>query len=306
MKPQSNENMKERKFGPIWFLPGENKGNYPNCHTIYIEGPGIIIDPACGRERLLQLRDTHGIREVWLSHAHEDHIKCLGLFDDLPLALSEKDAPVLSHIDRLLDAYGVAGSVREFWREYVTDYFDFLPRKAAYFLKPGQVLDLGTVTVEIIGVPGHTPGHLAFLFKEPKVLFMGDYDLSKFGPWYGDAVGSIDQTIQSLNKLRALPAKTWLVSHGTGVFEKEPDGLWDAYLDVIRKREEKLINLLSVPHTLDEIVDACIVYWKKREPELLYDLGERGHMLKHLEKLVAEGKATRKGDRYMMCEQDHL
>ena len=36
----------EKHFGPIWFIPGENKGKYPFCHSIYIEGPGILIDPA--------------------------------------------------------------------------------------------------------------------------------------------------------------------------------------------------------------------------------------------------------------------
>jgi glyoxylase-like metal-dependent hydrolase (beta-lactamase superfamily II) len=296
---QINSHISERKFGPIWFLPGENSGKYPNCHSIYVQGPGVIIDPSCAKDRLIQLRNTYGVSEVWLSHAHEDHIKHLGLFENLPLALSEKDAPVLAHIDRLLDAYGVKGAVRSYWHDYIIQNFGFLPRKATYFLNPGQVINLGEVTVEIIGVPGHTPGHLAFFFREPRVLYMGDYDLTKFGPWYADAVGDLGETIKSVNKLRSLPAKTWIVSHGIGVFEEDPGELWDAYLNVIALREQKLLKLLSSPHTLDEIVAEWIVYWKKREPEMFYDLGERGTILKHLEKLLAEGGIVKTGERYV-------
>jgi len=287
------------KFGPVFFLPSENRGRYPNCHSIYIDGPGIIIDPASNRERLVQIRDEYGVNEVWLSHAHEDHIKYLGLFEDLPLALSEPDAPAMAHVENLLSAYGVEGHVREYWRNFVEDNFGFRPRTASRFLRPGDIIDLGTVTVEVIGTPGHTPGHLSFFFREPRVLFMGDYDLTKFGPWYADVFGSIQGTIHSINRLRHWPAKVWLVSHETGVFEEAPGRRWDDYLGVITVREEKLLNLLKKPRSFEEIVDACIVYWRHREPSEFYDLGERGHMAKHLEKLMGENRVARVGQNYV-------
>ena len=48
--------MEDRTFGPIRFLAGENRGRYPFCHSLYIEGAGILIDPSSSRERLLRLR----------------------------------------------------------------------------------------------------------------------------------------------------------------------------------------------------------------------------------------------------------
>ena len=48
--------MQERCFGPVRFIPGENHGKYPFCHSVYIEGAGILIDPASDRERLKRLR----------------------------------------------------------------------------------------------------------------------------------------------------------------------------------------------------------------------------------------------------------
>jgi len=44
--------MKARCFGPIRFIPGENRGKYPFCHSLYIDGVGILIDPASDRDRL--------------------------------------------------------------------------------------------------------------------------------------------------------------------------------------------------------------------------------------------------------------
>ena len=71
--------MKERCFGPIRFLPGENRGKYPFCHSLYIDGAGILIDPASDRDRLKGLHKNGGVREVWLSHWHEDHFMHLDL-----------------------------------------------------------------------------------------------------------------------------------------------------------------------------------------------------------------------------------
>ena len=66
--------MEERHFWPIRFIPGENHGKYPFCHSVYIEGEGILIDPGSDRKRLVQIRENYGIEAVWLTHWHEDHL----------------------------------------------------------------------------------------------------------------------------------------------------------------------------------------------------------------------------------------
>ena len=43
----------ERRFGPITFLPGPNRGKYPFCHSLYVEAERrVVIDPASDRTRL--------------------------------------------------------------------------------------------------------------------------------------------------------------------------------------------------------------------------------------------------------------
>ena len=127
---------------------------------------------------------------------------------------------------------------------------------------------------------------------------MGDYDLTKFGPWYGDVHAGIEDTIQSVNRLRDVPAKVWLTGHERGVFEEDPGPLWDRYLGVIVEREAKLLDLLKEPKSLSDIVGAWIIYGKPREPKAFYEFGERLHMKKHLEKLMKEGVVSLDGERY--------
>jgi len=290
--------MEEKHFGPVWFIPGENRGKYPFCHSIYIEGDGVLIDPASQRERLIELGEHPGVKEVWLTHAHEDHFMHLDLFEGLSLCVAEEDTEPLVDIDHFLDAYGIYEDFRDFWRSILEEQFHFRPRKPTRFLRDGDVIYLDSVTVEVLGTPGHTPGHLSFFFREPEVLFLGDYDLTGFGPWYGDVNSNIEETISSVERLRKIPAKAWLTSHETGIFEEEPGEIWDNYLNVISEREEKLMAFLEEPRTLEDIVGAAIIYRKPREPKAFFEFGESGHMKKHLEGLMNKGAVAMEGERY--------
>jgi glyoxylase-like metal-dependent hydrolase (beta-lactamase superfamily II) len=292
--------MEEKHFGPVWFIPGENRGKYPFCHSLYIEGAGILIDPASDRKALIRLRENQEVKMVWLSHAHEDHFMHLDLFDDLPLWISDKDSPPLSSLEIFLDWYGIDhNDYRQYWRQRLKEEFHFESRKPTKFLQGGQIIDLGMVTVEVISTPGHTPGHLAFFFQEPGVLFMGDYDLTKFGPFYGDVYASIEETIDSITRLKRIPAKVFLTSHETGVFMGDPGKLWDDYLNVIYKRERRLLEFLIKPRTIEEIVGTWIVYGREREPKAFFEFAEQALMKKHLERLIRLGRVVREKDQYI-------
>ena len=104
--------------------------------------------------------------------------------------------------------------------------------------------------------------------------------------------------MKSVERLRDIPANVWIASHEQGIFEEEPGEKWDAFLNVICEREKKLLDFLRTPRTMDQIVAACILYGKPREPKAFFEFGERAHMKKHLEKLMAEGRVALDGDLY--------
>lgn len=290
----------ETRFGPLTFIPGKNSGRYPYCHSLYLEADfKVLIDPASDKERLEQLLKGPGVDAVWLSHYHEDHFMHLNLFEDKELWISEADAPPLADLECLLDYYGMdLEEDREFWRRIMLERFNYRPRQADRLFQGEEVIDLSGVTVEVIPTPGHTPGHSSFFFPEPGLLFLGDYDLTPFGPWYGDVYSDIEATIASVNRLRRVPAKVWVTCHETGLFLTDPGDLWDQYLAAIDEREAKLLDLLAAPRTMAEIVEARILYGKKREPKEFFDFGERTNMAKHLDRLMGQGRVVRRGETY--------
>lgn len=297
------EKMEKIRWGAIRFIEGVNGGKYPQCHSIYIEGAGVLIDPSSDRGQLEEIKEKDGVNAVWLSHWHEDHMMHLDLFEDVPLYVCELDSPPLGDLERFLDWYEMdEPEYRSQWKELLVRQFRLRPRAPNGFLIPGELLDLKSTTVQIIHAPGHTPGHLAFKFMDEDVLFMGDYDLTNFGPWYGDRFSSIEQTICSVRMLREIPARAWITSHERGIFQEDPGELWEKYLAVIGERERRLLELLEKPKTMKEIMEACIVYGRPRKPEAFYAFGEKAIMRKHLQRLIAQGIAIEEDGKFRLLQ----
>ena len=293
--------MEDRQFGRIRFVCGDNHGKYPFNHSLYLQGDRsrVIIDPACSLEKLTRLKDE-GVDCVWLSHWHEDHIRYIDLFENHSLQISRRDFPPLTDINIFLDWYDIKiPQERSNWKRIILEVFNFRPRCEANFLEDGATVDLGGLTVQVLPTPGHTPGHLSFFFPEEELLFLGDYDLTSFGPWYGDVYSDIDETIKSIHKLKAVPARRWVASHHTGLFEENPGKLWDDYENVIYERENKLLAFLEKPKTIAEICAAWLIYGRPREPKEMYEFNERVLVRKHLEYLQRQDKIVSEDERYV-------
>ncbi len=289
----------EHRFGPVLFVPGSNSGKYPHCNSLYVEADvRVVIDPASDRRRLQELLDGPGVDVAWLSHWHEDHMMHMDLFEEKKLWISEGDAPAIDDLNSFCDAYGMNAAEKEYWAPLMVDQFHFRSRTPNRLIQAEERIDLGGVTIDVLSTPGHTPGHCSLLFRDQEVLFLGDYDLTPFGPWYGDVGSSIDQTIESVNRLRSVPARVWIAAHEDGIFETDPGERWDTYLKVIDTRDDKLMEYLRERRTMTDIEHAGLVYGKDREPREFFLFGERRLMGKHLERLVDRGVVRFDGTSY--------
>ncbi|MBU2548020.1 MAG: MBL fold metallo-hydrolase [Proteobacteria bacterium] len=279
-------------------------GRYPQCHSLFIDdGMRVLIDAASNEDVLLALKDQGPVHVLINSHAHEDHLLYNHRFESSEFWVHEKDAHAFEDVENLVDCYGeMDDTARQGWIDFLLGPCHYRARKADRLIEGGEVMELGTVRMEVVHTPGHTPGHCAFYFPQEKVLFTGDLDLVKAGPYYGDLDSSLEDTITSIERLKSYPCDVYLTGHGKGVFEGDPVYL-DRYQDCIRQREAALMDYLAgAPRTLDEITDQGIIYGPKKEVGGIWDLAmsERAMMLKHLDFLRARGRVRRDGEHYVL------
>jgi hydroxyacylglutathione hydrolase len=117
-------------------------------------------------------------------------------------------------------------------------------------LGEGGMIQIGDHVARVIAVPGHTLDHLAFLFDEARVAFVGD---TMFAMGCGRLFeGTAEQMFGSLARLSALPADTALyaaheytLSNARFAEHSEPDNqaILDRHERVRQLREEGRITL---------------------------------------------------------------
>ncbi len=285
----------------VWVIVGGKGGRYPYSHSLYVrDGGGVLVDCGSDLEDILRIRRAEGLRTVVMSHYHEDHFYFLSSLPDLEVWATKEDAPALESFDVLLDRYGVPGTEWEsFFRNLLSEKFSFRPRKIARRIADGEGIRFGRTEATAVIAPGHTPGHLCLFFPSEGILFLGDYDLSDFGPWYGDRPGNIEQFRRSAIRLAGIGAAVHVVSHDTPLHKGDIRGKTASYLSRIDRREEALRDFLREPRTREEIIRRRIVYGEGH-PGPWFDYGEWALVSKHLERMVMEGEAILENDRYAM------
>ncbi len=291
--------MIQRITDRISLIEGGKGGRYPYAHSLYLrDGGGVLFDCGSDLQDILRLKEEEGLAVVVMTHYHEDHFFFLHMLPEVEVWASAQDAPALESFDTLLDRYGVTGTEWEgFFRALLSEKFSYAPRRVARRVADGEELLFGRTRVVAVVTPGHTPGHLCLLFPSEGVLFLADYDLTDFGPWYGDKPGSIEEFRRSAIRLAGIGAPVNVASHEKAIHRGSIAGKVEAYLSRIDLREDALREFLREPRTAREIIDRRIVYGAGRQGPW-FDYGEWALLSKHIEGMLARGEAVRDGDRY--------
>src|SRR5262249_37019597 len=146
--------------------------------------------------------------------------------------------------------------VYDAFREVVVRDFRFVPRPDAVALRDGDVLDLGGgVRVTVIHAPGHTPGHCVMHVEPDDGLYLGDVDLSSFGPYYGDAMASLEAFERTIARVREMRARWYHTFHRVGLIEGREAFLerLDRFAAAIERREQGLLEFLREPRTIEDV-----------------------------------------------------
>jgi hydroxyacylglutathione hydrolase len=140
-----------------------------NTYLLYNEEKlALLIDPGCADEseqnELLAFIQHHQLNVQYLinTHAHIDHVMgCQWAFEKFqtPLHLHQQEKEVLKMAPVSALMWGLQ---LDHYKGNVSD------------LLPGQSIELGKDQLEIIFLPGHSPGHVGFYCKEQQFIISGD------------------------------------------------------------------------------------------------------------------------------------
>lgn len=284
----------------VKFIKG---GRYPFCHSVVIEDKiRAVIDASSIKEKLLAFKNENSVEYIINTHAHEDHLVFNFLFEGSKFCAHREDAPHFANLHSLIDCYGeMSDAEHQKWYRFISEECFFRPRLVDLFLEDGMALNFGKTMMEVIHAPGHTRGHCVFYFPAEKILFLGDYDLTRAGPYYGDRTSSIEDTLESLERLKGYEAEIYLTAHGKGIYHGDK-AMIDRYSNIIHLREERLKEFLKKgPKTFYEIVQEGIIYGKNPTSLGPWDLlmSERTMITKHLFRLLNQGHIFERDNVYV-------
>jgi len=291
------------RLGAVSVYPGEKSGKYPDGNQVMVRGADTLaaFDTPLVANRLgNELLDAD---LVVLGHVHEDHMAGLHRLRHAPLHVHEADVDAARSWEGLARHYGYAPNVLGGMKKKIEAEFHYAPRPDAQAYKDGAAWDLGGgVTVRAFHMPGHTSGHCVLLVEPGGIAFIGDIDLSSFGPYYGDATSSLAAFRRTLATVQDIPAKVWITSHHKGVITERETflSLLKAFASRLDAREEAIAShLRQRPSTLAELVAHRFVYPRSLD-DLYYADAERRTIEQHLEALAQGGRAVEEAGRWRL------
>jgi glyoxylase-like metal-dependent hydrolase (beta-lactamase superfamily II) len=187
-----------------------------------------------------------------------------------------------------LSRFAHVPSPGEFWARL------YRPAVPDHFLVPGEVLEVGSLHFEVVGTPGHTPGHCVLLLRERGLMIVGDHLLPKITPHVGVFPGGpanpLQDFLDSQRRCRDLDAELILPAHG-GTYTNHRHRIDQ----IIQHHEYRMKEMLDVvkrqPHTAYEV--AKVAFDFNLEAPLTVQFPATFETLAHLELLRARGAVER-------------
>jgi hydroxyacylglutathione hydrolase len=168
-----------------------------NCYLVAdnVSGKAAVIDPGDETWRIQHSLAMHEWTLVWVlvTHAHFDHMAACGELAaaaGCPIALHPADLPL-------------------WWMHGGADLFGLqIPEqpKPQHPLKDGERISVGGLTLEVISLPGHSPGGVGYFAREQGWLFSGDVAFADGGVGRSDLLGGSESVLMdSIVKILRLP-----------------------------------------------------------------------------------------------------
>ena len=279
------------RIGPIMILEGTNYSKVPYSRSLFIDcSEKVLIDSGADAKALLDVDREYGIELIINTHYHPDHTLHNHLFPNTTKIINPIEFETSLTIEGVARANGV---YQEWGHQGVEKWKKSLPQEWVKNL--GEIsgtyeyetdYTFGDVKVIFLHTPGHTSGFSCPYFPELGLAFVGDYDMTSFGPWYNGTDGNIDDFIASGKRLLSLDADTYITGHQKGIFSKQEFKLaMEKFLSIIDRRDETIEKYVRQGLTFEELTKVGIFYPKKSLENNILLTWERSGIRKHLDRL---------------------
>lgn len=243
--------------------------------TLVGEGPHLLIDSGYeeGSEKVIPWVMewcARGLEVLLLTHHHYDHLGGAEAIEEAT------EARVYAHPVEI-----------ELMKERASG-LNPLP------IEDGEIIQAGGIELEAFLTPGHSPGHLAFWWKERGILFGGDNVLMPNSTWVGPPRGNLTHYLKTLEKIRELAPRVIFPGHGPPV--TDPVGRIEILLRHRAQREKQILTSLSDGLATPEEM-AQRIY--RGTEERVIQIGTT-MVIAHLEKLVEEGRVENREGNYVL------
>lgn len=237
----------------------------------HLDGNKVVLVDAGAREKPELVAELQGrglsVAALLCSHLHFDHISTAGL---------------------LYEAFGMpsyASALEEREKEFPTRCFPITKIDGTEpIIIEGQRFD-------IIPTPGHTKGHLAFVTPDG-VCCVGDAFMSAEPlrqakiPYFLN----VDEAIESMELIRETKYPAYLLCHEAVVMPEELDGLIDANIDKELELYRMILDYVSEPMELEEMVTGFMKRCGIRNKFILEFHGYRGTVKSRVRSLDYAGE----------------
>lgn len=286
--------------GLFWVKASEN-GSFPYCNCLWVNTDmRVLIDTNPGQEDLPGLIAAHP-EVVINTHFHEDHVTNNSCFNDTEFWAAAADVPAIESVQGFMDYYGFADYQLEKLGCRFLQEWHINPVRVARKLHADEILDFGWLKLQVIALPGHTPGHIGFWEEKTGLLYSTDVDLSKYGPWYGHKCSDLGDFAASLQLcLDLAPAR--LLSAHSRMYEDKIAFRLQRFLDIIYQREEQvLVHLRAGASTPEDLTGRGIIYGAQVKRTAYVDFTEKIALIKHLDWLLAKGIIRKQAEHYFIA-----
>ncbi len=289
------------EFKNIYFIKGARNGKYPYSHSLLIED--YLIDTGISSRLLRKLKRQFPIKNVLLSHWHEDHTSGNRLLSNANFFIHSKDKFLIENVDKFYEYYGISNSPAEEEFEWLWENFKLDNTKIEKALTDNEIIRVGNdYELKVIHTPGHTAGHCSFLELNSKIAFLADIDLTNFVFYAGIDSNLIDFE-ESLDKLIDLDIEMAATGH-RGIIEggKEIKEELIKYKSIIHKRDERILS--NFPETKPILVidfkGKNLIYKYYSEFKNYDIIAEMIMIQKHFDKFIKNKLIEREGKGYSL------